>query len=487
MKDATAYRQVLKATSIFGSLQVFNVLVSVIRSKMLALWIGPLGIGISGLLSATINVIGSISSLGVETSAVRHIAASYDNQSPDSVAVQASVVRRFALYSGVAAAILAALFSRYLSILTFGDGSQTLAFVWLSMTLLFKQLATAELVILQGLRKLKLLARAGFFGNAFGLIVAIPLYYYYRIDAIVWALIAGSVMTMVFAFFFSAKIKIKKAKTSNRIFADESLLMLRLGLVMTLSGVMTLLASWGIQVCIGNQSGMQFVGLYNAGFTVLNSYVGILFTAMATDYFPRLSAIAGDVPAERESVNGQIIIGLLLITPIVVLCIPFSNFVLATLFTRDFIDVSLMVSIGMIGMLFRTVSFSLGYLMLARADIRIHIWTAIGFNLSYFALGITGYLLYGLTGLGIAFALHYFIHFAVLSLIAHFRYKYVFGQDLLSTFGTCCVATILAVGLLFMEDDDPRMICGGVLFVATLLYSANGILKRTGFSSKFKA
>jgi PST family polysaccharide transporter len=44
------------------------------------------------------------------------------------------------------------------------------------------------------------------------------------------------------------------------------------------------------------------VGFYTAGFTLLNSYVGIIFTVMSTDYFPRLSSISDDNVKVRASV-----------------------------------------------------------------------------------------------------------------------------------------------------------------------------------------
>ena len=40
---------------------------------------------------------------------------------------------------------------------------------------------------------------------------------------------------------------------------------------------------------------------YNAGWGVVGQYTGIIFTAMATDYFPRLSAIHADDDKVKET------------------------------------------------------------------------------------------------------------------------------------------------------------------------------------------
>ena len=39
-------RTIVKAMGIFGSIQVFNILCSIVRTKLIALWIGPTGMGL---------------------------------------------------------------------------------------------------------------------------------------------------------------------------------------------------------------------------------------------------------------------------------------------------------------------------------------------------------------------------------------------------------------------------------------------------------
>ena len=69
------YRQVMKATSIFGGVQVFTILIGIIRSKFIAILLGPIGMGVFGLLSSTISMIASLTNFGLETSAVKDISA----------------------------------------------------------------------------------------------------------------------------------------------------------------------------------------------------------------------------------------------------------------------------------------------------------------------------------------------------------------------------------------------------------------------------
>ena len=71
--DRQSYRKVLNATSLFGGVQVINIIISLVRSKVIALLIGPFGMGISSLLLSTMRLINGITNLGLERSAVKDI------------------------------------------------------------------------------------------------------------------------------------------------------------------------------------------------------------------------------------------------------------------------------------------------------------------------------------------------------------------------------------------------------------------------------
>ena len=186
MSDSkNSYQQILKTTSIFGGVQFFTILISVIRTKLIAVFIGPAGMGIIALLNSTLGVISGISSLGIETSAVKNISEKYKNEDLNTVSGIISIVRKIVFFTGILGMLLVIVFSKTLSIITFGDSSQIYSFTLLSVTLLFKQFSTGQLVVLQGLRNMRFLAKANLYGNLFGLLFSVPLYYFLRIDAIV--------------------------------------------------------------------------------------------------------------------------------------------------------------------------------------------------------------------------------------------------------------------------------------------------------------
>ena len=184
-----SYRQILKATSIFGGVQVFQILIAIIRSKFVAILLGPSGMGIVGLFNSTIDLINQFSKLGLDTIAVKDIAAAHHSGKPERIQMVISSLRRLVWLTGLLGSLLTIILSPLLSRLVFDSDAYTMAFVWLSSVLFFKQLTTGQMAILQGIRKLNYLAKANLYASFAGLLVTIPLYYFFRLDAIVSVLI----------------------------------------------------------------------------------------------------------------------------------------------------------------------------------------------------------------------------------------------------------------------------------------------------------
>lgn len=443
---------------------------------MIAVFIGPAGMGIISLLNSTLAIISSFTGLGIETSSVKHISENYKNDDLDSVAPIITVIKKLVIITGIFGAIITIILSKWLSILTFGNSNHTFSFVFLSVTLLLKQLTIGELVILQGLRRMKFLAQANFYGNLFGLLFSIPFYYYCGIDAIVPTIIVASLSALFFAFFYSKKIKFKKVIIPNKQLTTEGKSIVRLGIMLTISGLFTLLATYLIQVYIGKYGGLEQVGYYNAGFTLLNSYVGIIFTVMSTDYFPKLAAVNQDNTKVRISVTEQSFVSILIITPIIILFLTMIPLIVKIIYTPKFNAIIPMVCFGIVAMLFRAVSWSIGFVLLAKGDSKMFIKTAVGFSFLSLGLNVLGYFFYGLEGVGFSFFIYYIIHFIVLKMITKKRYNLYFDSGFYLVYLICLVMCM--VTFLFRYLSNPilkysLMSCMVIISLIFVLFQMN--------------
>ena len=70
------YFHILKYTSLFGGVQGLNILVGLVRNKLVAMILGPDGMGIVSLFNSTIRFISDSTGLGIPTSAVKNLSQS---------------------------------------------------------------------------------------------------------------------------------------------------------------------------------------------------------------------------------------------------------------------------------------------------------------------------------------------------------------------------------------------------------------------------
>ena len=312
------------------------------------------------------------------------------------------------------------------------------------------------------------MATANLLGSTIGLVVTVPLYYIYGNAAIVPAIIITAIIIFLFFWYFANSLKIKTITLGVKDAFFKGKEMLRLGLALSVTGIITLSATYALQVYIRYAGGLDEVGYYTAGFLIINAYVGMVFNAMGTDYFPRLSSIHADNSKVQVAVRKQATIAILLLTPIITTFFLAAPLVVRILYSQEFLVILGLISWGVLGMAFKAVSWSVGYVILAKGDARIFVKTAVIFNILLLGMNIAGYYFGGLTGLGISILLYYIIHFISLLIITKIFYNLQFNSDFYSLFGKCVVMCVLAFGCIYIENVYLKY--GGMIVILVLSY-----------------
>lgn len=489
MTDKNSYKSVLKTTSIFGGVQVINIIIQIVRSKLIAVLLGTDGMGVSGLYNSTISLIQSISGFGIGTSAVKNIAAANSNNDVRKVSKVLIILRKLVWITGFLGAIFTLMFSKWISQLTFGSEAYELGFKWLSISFLFNQISAGQRAALQGLRKIKMLASANLFGAFLGLILTAPLYYFYRIDGIVPAIVLTSIVSMIVSWFYARKIDVEKIDVDKELFVSESKEIISMGVMLSLSGFVAILSSYILRIFIGKFGSFSDVGLYTAGFNLVEGYVGIVFTAMSSDYYPRLSEVHDDLDKLKETVTQQAEIAIIILTPIIVGFLLFSTVVINILYSRQFLPVTLMVAIAILGMYFRASSWAMGFILFAKSDSNLFIKTAFFFNSIFLASNILGYYFYGLTGLGISFLFNYIIHFFVLKYITNKRYEFFFLKGFNKLFLVGFIICAISFLISMLTEPLLKYSFGFLIFIIAGIFTYRGLNDRIDLESilnKFK-
>lgn len=205
-KRNNAYANILKYTSLFGGVQALSILVALVRNKLVAVLLGPMGVGLLSLFNSTIRFIGDSTNLGIGTSAVKHISEAYAQDDEQTTSQTVQTVRAWSAITALLGMLACALLSPLLSKYTFGWGKHTLHFLLLSPVVAMTAIMGGELAILKGTRHLGGLARISIINVALAVVLSVPLFFVWRAKAIVPSMIivafAQMIITMAYSYHY---------------------------------------------------------------------------------------------------------------------------------------------------------------------------------------------------------------------------------------------------------------------------------------------
>ena len=447
MKRESVSKVVLKAMGIFGGVQVLNILCSLIRNKLVAMWIGPAGVGLFGIFNQALEMLNTATNLGVRNSSVRDISQAVEKRDSSMISRIVTVVRRWSLWLGLGGALITMAIAPLLSRLTFGDFNHIWHYVALSAAVLFMALTNGEYAVLQGLSKLKKLARVTVSGTLGGLLISIPMFYFLREDSVLPSIIVYALCVMAAALFTKDK-EFPKAKVTSRETVSMGADFIKLGVFMTLGSFVAMLASYIFVSWLNITSGKETVGFYQAGYTLVDKYAGLVFVALGYEYYPRLARVAGSSMRLRVFVSNQINLSFMVLTPCLLAFILLRSHLVWLLYSKEFLVILTYISWGVVGTVLRATSWCLSFVMLAKGDGKIFLITESLDAVIGLTLNIVCFSLWGVDGLGFAY-IAWFACYTIIVGVVYFRvYHLTISikclRNLVATL-LVCIAAVLAM------------------------------------------
>lgn len=479
-KQTSNYRSIFKATSLFGGVQVYQILIGVIKSKFIAVLLGPLGVGIQGLYHSALQFVQSLTALGLKSSAVRDVSEANGTGDMVRVAEVVKTLRRLVRCTGLLGMLVVIAFSPVLSKTSFGDNQHIVPFILLSITMLLDQICAGQKVVLQGMRRLRHLANASAIGSTASLFVSVPLYYLYGVKGIVPTLILNSLTLLLLSWFYARKVKLPSVSLSAKDTLGRGAAMLKMGLAMSWNGILVYGCSYVVRWFIRVETGTEAVGLFTAGFTIINSYVGMIFTAIGTDYYPRLAAVNDNNSKMKTVVNQQGEIAALILAPLLLLCIVFMPILIRILYSEEFLPANDFVAIAAIGMMFKLGSWLIAYQFIAKSESKLFVINETITNAYSLVLNLLCYKFWGLTGLGIAFTATFLIYFAQVYIIARKRYGFRMSNDFRTMMLIQLTLLLICYFISILERPVLTYSIGGILILCSGVYSLKELDSRIG-------
>jgi PST family polysaccharide transporter len=484
MSDRSSYSKVLGSSVITGGAVGFNYIISLVRIKLLAIILGPSGVGLIGLFSASTTFFVTLSGLGLPASAVREIATSVSSGNDSSAAKNVLTIRRLALLTGCIGALafflLSPLFSSW--VLSGNDGAIVL--LTLSLTILLSSISNAELAVLQGFQRIKEIAWANVFSAFIGTVLSIGLYVFFGRDGIGPSLLVCAISSVVLAYCFSRKIVLSHLKLSGPELVCTSKAMIRLGVAVMWGTLLTAALDLIVRAIVNSVLGEFSVGIYHAAWSLSGLFAGFVLSAMGTDFYPRLVSVAHDKEKMIESVNQQTEIGILLVLPGLVFTLIFGAIVVKFFYSSSFLLAADLLPWFTLGVFGRVISWPMGYILLARAESRWFVFTETVFVVLQAVIALISVKFFGLIGTAYTLALMYFLHTIAMFLLSRW---------MIGFFWSAAVKKLLFSGLMMVSAGlllrlstpfEYKWVAGLFLVVCASLFSLRGLSVRLGESHK---
>lgn len=423
-KKEANYSHILKYMGLFGSVQGLNILIGIIRNKLVAILLGPEGMGFMSLLNSIIKLMSDSTNLGISMSGVKKISEAYEQNDKTTVNQTVRIVRFWSLLTAIAGMALCILLSPLLSRLSSDSTDYTFYIILISPVVAMLAVTGGETAILKGTRELRSLASVSLYGVAATLVLSVPLFYIYGYRGIIPSLLLVAFAQMFITLNHSYRL-FPLHLTNPRQTLSKGYDMIILGVAFVIAGIMGSGTEFLIRAYLNKVGGIDVVGLYNAGYMMTITYAGMVFSAMETDYFPRLSATGNDISQRNLTVNRQIEMSLLLLSPMLVAFMVGLPVLLPLLYSGKFMPAIGMMQVTTLALYLRAVKLPIAYLPLASGDSKSYLLLESIYDVVLLLLSIVGYTYWGgLTGMGIAILLTAFLDFILLTAYTRWKYGY---------------------------------------------------------------
>jgi O-antigen/teichoic acid export membrane protein len=403
---------------IIGSAQVINIIISIVRMKVLAVLLGPGGVGLLSIYNSLLDMVQQTAGLGMGSSGVREIASSRGDEAT------LSRVRRvlFAahLLQGTLAMLAVWLLRDGIAIWLFGDAVRATEVGLIGIAILLSLLACAQTALLQGLRKIDDLGRVTVIGAFVGTLAGLAAVWLQGESGLIWFILVQPLAAVLIALHYTRRLPKPTAARLTLVETWEVWKpMAKLGAAFMLGGLATAATLLLVRGRISQELGLDAAGHFAAAWGITMTYVGFLLGAMGADYYPRLAEVIHDKVAAVRLMNDQAQLGLAIGGPVLLLLIGLAPWIITLLYSDEFGPAVTLLQWQTVGNVFKIASWALGFSIVASARSKTFLLVQVNFNILFLLMFWPTLASFGIIAAGPAFSIAYILHFALLYLIVH--------------------------------------------------------------------
>jgi PST family polysaccharide transporter len=408
-------------TSFFTSISVFvRIIAAFVLNKVVAIYIGPIGVALVGQFNNFFGVINTISTAGINIGVVKYIAEARNDNNEIRKVITTSFFVVVACSLAVAIALIS--FSGFFSNLIFKSQEYRYVLLLLAVSVLFSALNILLLAILNGYKEIAKYASSNIISSVFVLLLSTILGFTFKLKGVLIALIAGQSVVFFITLIFVIKSQWFRWSHFTQYFDKKVLRSLSEYSLMTFASTLTLpLSLLIIRNYIGNNLSWEEAGYWQGVYTISEVYLMFITSSLSVYYLPRLAELSSATELKHEIIStARIVMPIVIVMAILIYMLrePLT----LILFSGKFSAMLPLFKYQLIGDVIKIAGYLLAYQMVAKSMTKAFVIMEIISSLSFVVLVYVFVRLFGLQGTTMAFCANYV--FYVLYLLVYFRKQF---------------------------------------------------------------
>jgi PST family polysaccharide transporter len=418
-------RQLLKQEMVYSSF--YSAIATLIKigtafflSKIVAVYVGPKGLGLIGQLTNFVTVTLVFAGGGFTNGIVKYI-AQYKQFAQTKLGQLISTCFTVSVYSGLVIGAILFATSFFLSGLILGSDQYGSVFRVFGATVVFYSLNNFFLSLANGYKDYKRYNFINSLGSVIGLALSFLLM---RIWGINGALLA-TVTNQSVIFFINYFFVIRKAEWFDlqflrlKISTTEIRALSRYLLMAVVAAVCAPIAQMCVRWQISRDFSLSHAGIWEAVNRISNLYLMFITISLTTYYLPKLSETA-----EPRALKQEIVKVYKFIMPLVIICSASiylcRHLIIRILFTDEFGEAESLFAFQNLGDVLKISSWLLAFLLVAKGKHKLYIFSEVFFNLTFVLLSILCLRYGGFRYVSLAYTINYLLYGIYMFLVVKF-------------------------------------------------------------------
>lgn len=347
----------LKSILGMGFASVIQVLVNIVKVKIIAVLLGTAGVGITSFINNIITTIIPISSLGMNQGIIKEVSENVHDKKRIKSIIVTTYITTFILSIFIIAFII--IFNGSISILNLENFDKRYTYIAL-LSIPFLTFNQINIAIINGFKKIKILGLANIISSIVTLIISVALTYYYGLKGAVSAIFITSLVTS-FVYWYLGRSHDDRIVKGIRGFYDINLLkiLIKYSMVVLYTMFISNMYILIIRKIIISKMGIDSVGIFQADWSLINQYLGLVLSSLGAYLIPTLCSLKSKREINEE-LNSTLKIIMLIAVPMMLCIIVFGRIVIILFYSSKFMEAAELLPLFILGDVLKCIAWVIG-------------------------------------------------------------------------------------------------------------------------------